>query len=327
MAALQQHVASADCSCPIHGTAHAAQGPVESADCIKGDQGVKVLVVGGGGREHTIAWKLKQSESVSALYAAPGNAGMRALAKCVEIHADDTRGLADFAAGESVDLTVVGPEAPLALGIADRFAKRGLAIFGPSRAAAELEASKVFSKELMLKYGIPTADGKVFDDPAPAREEVKRRGAPVVVKADGLAAGKGVIVARTVEEALAAVDDCLVKRVFGEAGGRVIVEECLQGEEASIIAFTDGDSVLPLLPAQDHKAVYDGDKGPNTGGMGAYAPAPLVTPELSAQIIPYPELLLMTLSLIVPLFNLHSIPYPELSVIMFCATIAEDSQR
>ncbi len=245
---------------------------------------LKVLVVGSGGREHTLVWKLRQSPRVKEIFAAPGNGGMHSQATCVAIASDDIAGLAGLAEKESIDLTVVGPEAPLALGISDEFERRGLKVFGPSARAAELESSKVFSKELMTKYGIPTAEGAVFDDPEPAREEVRRRGAPLVVKADGLAAGKGVIVAGTVEEALAAVDDIMVKKAFGDAGRRVIVEECLKGEEVSIVAFTDGTTVLPLLAAQDHKAVYDGDRGPNTGGMGAYAPAPLVTGELAEQV-------------------------------------------
>ncbi len=245
---------------------------------------MKVLVVGSGGREHTLVWKLRQSPRVKEVFVAPGNGGMHSQATCVGIDSDDIAGLAGLAEKESIDLTVVGPEAPLALGISDEFERRGLKVFGPSARAAELESSKVFSKELMTKYGIPTAEGAVYDEPGPAREEVRRRGAPLVVKADGLAAGKGVIVAGTVEEALAAVDDIMVRKVFGDAGRRVIVEECLVGEEASIVAFTDGTTVLPLLAAQDHKAVYDGDRGPNTGGMGAYAPAPVVTGELAEQV-------------------------------------------
>ncbi|WP_027717808.1 phosphoribosylamine--glycine ligase [Desulfovirgula thermocuniculi] len=241
---------------------------------------MKVLVVGGGGREHALVWKIAQSPRVKEIFCAPGNAGIASLARCVPIGAEDVRGLVEFARREKIDLTVVGPEAPLTLGIVDEFSAAGLAIFGPSARAAAIEGSKVFAKQLMAKYGIPTAGFAVFDDHAAARRYISEKGAPIVVKADGLAAGKGAVVCRTVEEALSAVEEIMVKGVFGEAGRRVVVEEFLEGEEASVLAFTDGETVIPMLPAQDHKQVYDGDRGPNTGGMGAYAPAPVCTPEV-----------------------------------------------
>ncbi|RDV84831.1 phosphoribosylamine--glycine ligase [Ammonifex thiophilus] len=237
---------------------------------------MRVLVVGGGGREHALVWKLAQSPRVERLYCAPGNAGIERLATCVPIKATDLEGLLAFARQEKIDLTVVGPEAPLAAGIVDLWEQAGLRIFGPSKQAATLEASKVFAKTLMQRYGIPTARAAIFASPEEAKACVRSWGAPCVVKADGLAAGKGVVVAATVEEAEKAIEDMMVRRVFGAAGKRVLIEEKLEGEEASVIALTDGKAVLPLLPAQDHKPVYDGDKGPNTGGMGAYAPAPMV---------------------------------------------------
>jgi phosphoribosylamine--glycine ligase len=237
---------------------------------------MKVLVVGGGGREHTLVWKIRQSPRVSEVFCAPGNGGMAELATCVGIDAENIPELTKFALAEGVDLTVVGPEGPLSAGIVDAFQAEGLRIFGPNRAAAEIEGSKSFAKSLMLKYGIPTAAGETFTDRERAAEYVRTLGAPLVVKADGLAAGKGVIVCRTEAEALDAIDSMLVKDAFGEAGRTVVVEECLTGEEASFIAFTDGRTVLPLPSSQDHKAVYDNDEGPNTGGMGAYSPAPVV---------------------------------------------------
>jgi phosphoribosylamine--glycine ligase len=241
---------------------------------------MKVLVVGGGGREHSLVWKLAQSPRVTQLFAAPGNAGTEALARNVAIDAENVEALAAFAAAEKVDLTVVGPEAPLVLGIVDRFRTLGLRVFGPSAAAARLEGSKRFAKAAMERFGVPTAAYREFDDPDAAKAYVRERGAPLVVKADGLAAGKGVTVAHTVGEALAAVDEAMVARAFGEAGNRVVVEEFLEGEEASFLAFCDGKTVLPMASSQDHKPIYDGDRGPNTGGMGAYSPAPVVTPAL-----------------------------------------------
>lgn len=239
---------------------------------------MRVLIVGGGGREHTLAWKIKQSPLVEEVYCAPGNAGIQREARCVAVPVDDLPGLADLAEKEKIDLTLVGPEAPLVEGIVDLFQERGLKIFGPTRKAARLEGSKVFAKEIMVKYGIPTAGYQAFTSPSEAEVYIKETGPPLVVKAEGLAAGKGVMVCHDEEEALLAVKTIMLDRAFGEAGDRIIIEECLQGEEASILAFTDGESILTMVSSQDHKPVFDGDRGPNTGGMGAYAPAPLVTP-------------------------------------------------
>ena len=241
---------------------------------------MRVLVVGGGGREHALVWKLKQSPRVTKIYCAPGNAGIARDADCINIKADDIEGLLDFALKNDIALTVVGPEAPLNAGIVDRFEEAGLKIFGPSRAAAEIEGSKVLSKEIMAKYGIPTASYAVFTDPLEAASYIKKIGAPCVVKADGLAAGKGVIVALDEESALEAVRSIMVDKNFGSAGERLVVEEYLAGEEVSILAFTDGVNVIPMVSSQDHKRAYDNDEGPNTGGMGAYAPAPVYTPEV-----------------------------------------------
>ncbi|MCL6559926.1 MAG: phosphoribosylamine--glycine ligase [Firmicutes bacterium] len=246
---------------------------------------MKVLVVGGGGREHALVWKLRQSPRVDEIYCAPGNAGIAREATCVKISAEDIPALLAFAKEKAVDLTVVGPEAPLNAGIVDKFQSAGLKIFGPSRAAAEIEGSKALSKDLMAKYNIPTAKYAVFTDPVEASDYIKRTGAPCVVKADGLAAGKGVIVAMDEETALDAVRQIMVERAFGEAGDRVVVEECLIGEEVSILAFTDGNSVIPMVSSQDHKRVFDNDEGPNTGGMGAYAPAPVYTQELHRRVM------------------------------------------
>ncbi len=246
---------------------------------------MKVLVVGGGGREHALVWKLRQSSRVNKIFCAPGNAGIARLASCVEIKAEDIGGLLSFARREKIDLTIVGPEAPLVAGIVDAFERAGLAVFGPSAKAAAIEGSKVWAKELMAKYNIPTADFAVFDRPREAKEYVLKRGAPVVVKADGLAAGKGVKVCATTDGALAAIAEMMERKIFGQAGERVVIEECLAGEEVSILAFTDGETVLPMLAAQDHKQVYDNDQGPNTGGMGAYAPAPVCTPRVSEEVL------------------------------------------
>jgi phosphoribosylamine---glycine ligase len=246
---------------------------------------MKVLVVGGGGREHALVWKISQSPKVTKIYAAPGNAGIAGLAECTPIGAEDIPGLLAFAKAKAIDLTVVGPEGPLSMGIVDEFTNAGLRVFGPSRKAAELEASKRFSKDLMKKYHIPTAEYEVFTDKAAAAAYVQKKGAPIVVKADGLAAGKGVVVAETVEEALKALDLILTERAFGTAGDRVVIEECLKGEEASFMAFSDGRTVVPMASSQDHKRVFDADKGPNTGGMGAYSPAPIVTRQLERQVM------------------------------------------
>nr|WP_320048529.1 phosphoribosylamine--glycine ligase [uncultured Desulfuromonas sp.] len=246
---------------------------------------MKILVVGGGGREHALVWKIAQSPLVEKVFCAPGNPGMKELAETVHLAVDNIDGLCDFAKKEQIDLTVVGPELPLTLGIVDLFKAEGLAIFGPSKAAAQIEGSKGFSKDLMAKYGIKTAAYETFTDREAAVAYIRQQGAPIVVKVDGLAAGKGVILAQNEEEAVAAVDDILVKKVFGDAGDAVVVEEFLTGEEASFFAFTDGKNILPLASAQDHKQIFEGDKGPNTGGMGAYSPAPVVTDALYQRIV------------------------------------------
>ncbi|MFA5287563.1 MAG: phosphoribosylamine--glycine ligase, partial [Candidatus Omnitrophota bacterium] len=237
------------------------------------------------GREHALVWKIAQSKLVDKIFCAPGNAGIAKIAECVDIKAEDILRLLDFARREKIDLTVVGPEVPLALGIVDEFLKYNLKIFGPNKSAARMEGSKIFSKELMAKYNVPTADFKVFDDLDEAKNYINKIGAPCVIKADGLAAGKGVVVAKTIEEAIAAAESILKDKIFGEAGKRIIVEECLQGEEASILVFTDSKTVLPLASAQDHKRAFDNDQGKNTGGMGAYSPAPIVTKELFKEIL------------------------------------------
>jgi phosphoribosylamine--glycine ligase len=246
---------------------------------------MKVLVVGGGGREHALVWKIAQSPLVKKIYCAPGNAGMIRLADCVPIGADEIDKLLDFARDTEIDLTVVGPEDPLSQGIVDRFEAAGMRIFGASQQAARIESSKSFAKAVMEKYGIPTAKGQTFTKIAPAQAYVKKIGAPLVVKADGLAAGKGVIVCSTEKMALDALKQIMVDRDFGDAGDKVVVEECLVGEEASFLAFTDGNTVLPLPSSQDHKPVFDDDKGLNTGGMGAYSPAPLVDRYLHQRIM------------------------------------------
>lgn len=246
---------------------------------------MKILVIGSGGREHALVWKIAQSPRVTKLYCAPGNAGIEQLATCVAIQADDIAGLKAFVLSEKIDLTVVGPEAPLAAGIADEFRKAKLKIFGPTRAAAQLESSKTFSKELMFRHHIPTAASQSFTSLQPALEYLEHQQVPIVVKADGLAQGKGVVVAETLEQARQALRDMLEKKTFGQSGSRVVIEEFLDGEELTIMAFTDGKTVVPMLPAQDHKRVGDGDTGPNTGGMGAYAPAPLGTPALCAVVL------------------------------------------
>ncbi len=243
---------------------------------------MKVLVVGGGGREHALVWKIAQSPKVERVYAAPGNAGIAEEPKteCVDIPANDLEALRDFALKKGIDLTVVGPEEPLVKGIVDLFEEAGLVIFGPRKNAAILEGSKAFAKNFMKEMGIPTAEFEVFEDPDEAKKYIRSKGAPIVVKADGLAAGKGSIVCKTVDDALEAVDRIMVDRVFGDAGNRVVVEEFMKGEEASFIVITDGENIVPLASSQDHKPVYDNDEGPNTGGMGAYSPAPVVTEEI-----------------------------------------------
>ena len=246
---------------------------------------MKVLVIGGGGREHALVWKIAQSPAVKKIYCAPGNAGIARLADCVSIGAAEIDKLLAFAQDEKIDLTVVGPEDPLSMGIVDQFEAAGLRIFGASQKAAQIESSKSFAKMIMQKYGVPTAEGQTFTRIAQAKAYVKKIGAPLVVKADGLAAGKGVIVCSTEKMALDALQQIMVDRQFGDAGTQVVIEECLVGEEASFLAFTDGKTVLPLPSSQDHKPVFDDDKGLNTGGMGAYSPAPVVDQYLHQRIM------------------------------------------
>jgi len=237
---------------------------------------MNVLVVGKGGREHALAWALRRSLLVKNLYAAPGNPGIAALGTCVSIAPEDADGIAGFARDNGIDLVVVGPDGALEAGVVDAVEKLGIRAFGPTRAAAEIEWSKVFSKQMMREEGIPTAAFATFSDQDAARAYVRELGAPIVVKADGLAAGKGALVCHTVEEAVRALDEMMTGRIFGDAGQEVVVEAFMEGEEASVFAITDGERVVPLVPSQDHKPIYEGDTGPNTGGMGAYAPAPLI---------------------------------------------------
>ena len=245
---------------------------------------MRILVVGSGGREHALCWAIAASPLCDALYCAPGNAGIAEDAECVDIGAEDIDGLVGFAERESIDFVVVGPEAPLVLGLVDRLSEKGIKAFGPSAAAAALEGSKGFTKDLCAKYDIPTAAYGRFTDLAEATAYIEAQGAPIVVKADGLAAGKGVTVAATVEEAVAAAADALQGNRFGAAGAEIVVEACLSGEEVSVFALCDGAATLTLAAAQDHKAAHDGDTGPNTGGMGAYSPAPIMTEALAAEI-------------------------------------------
>ncbi len=246
---------------------------------------MRVLVIGSGGREHALVWKIAQSKLVDKIFCAPGNGGISKQAECIDIKAEDIPGLLEFAKREKIDLTVVGPEAPLSAGIVDEFNNYKLRIFGPNKKAAQLEASKVFAKELMAKYNIPSADFKIFDVASEAKQYIDKIGVPCVIKADGLAQGKGVIVAKTVKEAEQAVISIMQERIFGDAGNKVIIEDCLFGEEASIIVLTDSREVIPLASSQDHKRVFDNDFGPNTGGMGAYSPAPVVTEGLFRKIL------------------------------------------
>jgi len=246
---------------------------------------MKVLVVGGGGREHALCWKLAQSPLLTKLWCAPGNAGIKDVAECVAINAEDLAAVVAFAKDNAVDLVVVGPEGPLCLGLADALIAAGIKVFGPSQAAAELEGSKGFMKDIVSKAGIPTAWYGRFTDMEKAKSFIREKGAPIVVKTDGLAAGKGVVVAMSLDEALKAVDDMMGSKVFGDAGNELVIEEFLDGEEASFFALCDGKTALGLVAAQDHKRVGDGDTGPNTGGMGAYSPAPVVTPEREAEVM------------------------------------------
>ncbi|MBI2952721.1 MAG: phosphoribosylamine--glycine ligase [Chloroflexi bacterium] len=245
---------------------------------------MRVLVVGSGAREHAIIWKLSQSPRITQLYCAPGNGGTRAIAENLAISATDVADLVEWAQAHSIDLTVIGPEDPLAAGIADRFRELSLPVFGPSKEGARIESSKAWAKELMQRYHVPTAASATFTEPSEAEEYLRHQSLPIVVKADGLAAGKGVIVAHTREEALAAVAHIMKDRAVGEAGSRIIIEECLTGVEVSVLAFTDGKSIRPMVPACDYKRVFDNDNGPNTGGMGAYSPPRFATKELLAQI-------------------------------------------
>jgi phosphoribosylamine--glycine ligase len=247
--------------------------------------GMKILLVGSGGREHALAWKIAQSPLVDKIYAAPGNPGIAAHAEIVPVQADDVAGLCAFAAEKKVDLVVVGPEIPLVLGLSDALAAKGIPVFGPDAAGARLEGSKVFMKEMLASCGIPTAAFRVFDEYDDAEQYVLTHRLPVVIKADGLAAGKGVAVAGTYEEAVIFLRQVMVDRIFGESGDRVVVEECLPGEEASYIVFTDGEKIVPLPSSQDHKRIGDNDAGPNTGGMGAFSPAPVVTPEVDRRVM------------------------------------------
>ncbi|MFO1302337.1 MAG: phosphoribosylamine--glycine ligase [Burkholderiales bacterium] len=246
---------------------------------------MNILVIGGGGREHALAWKIAQSPRVARVYVAPGNAGTARDEALVNVPITQISELVDFARNSDIALTVVGPEAPLAAGVVDAFREADLAIFGPTRAAAQLESSKDFAKAFMQRHGLPTAQYRTFTDAKAAHAYVAERGAPIVIKADGLAAGKGVVVAQTQAEADAAIDAMLVDNTMGSAGARVVIEDFLEGEEASFIVMVDGRHVLPLASSQDHKRLRDGDQGPNTGGMGAYSPAPVVTPSLHARIM------------------------------------------
>ncbi|RNB81021.1 phosphoribosylamine--glycine ligase [Brevibacillus fluminis] len=246
---------------------------------------MKVLVIGGGGREHAILWKLAQSTRVTKLYCAPGNGGTEEVAQNVPIGAHDFAALSQFVKDEGISLTVVGPEDPLLAGIVDFFSERGLPIFGPSSQAAQIEGSKTFAKDLMKRHQIPTAAYESFTDYEAALAYLRAQGAPIVIKADGLAAGKGVVVAESLEEAEQALAQIMQDGVFGNAGARVVIEECLRGEELTLLSFVDGETVKPMITSQDHKPAYDGDKGPNTGGMGTYAPVPQMSNELVAQIV------------------------------------------
>ncbi|MBT9137938.1 MAG: Phosphoribosylamine--glycine ligase [Syntrophomonadaceae bacterium] len=246
---------------------------------------MKVLIVGGGGREHALAWKIASSPKVNKIYSAPGNAGISSIAECINIKITEVSSLINLVIKKKIELTIVGPEAALAAGIVDEFGKRDLRIFGPTMAAAEIESSKSFAREIMQKYNIPTAQGKIFNNPREALRYIKGQDAPLVVKADGLAAGKGVILCSTTGEAEEAIALIMVKKAFGAAGEKVIIEEWLEGEEASLIAFTDGETVLPMITAQDYKAAYDGDRGPNTGGMGAHASASEVEEEMKERVM------------------------------------------
>ncbi|WP_035588182.1 phosphoribosylamine--glycine ligase [Hippea jasoniae] len=246
---------------------------------------MKVAIVGGGGREHAIAHSISKSPLCKKLYCIPGNAGSLSIAENIPISAEDINGIVEFCKEETIDYVVIGPENPLAEGIVDELNKAGIKAFGPTKKAARIEASKSFTKNFLKKYNIPTAEYEVFEDFNKAKEYVVKKGAPIVVKADGLAAGKGVTVAKSTEEAIKALEEIFINKRFGDAGKRVVVEEFLEGEEASFLIFSDGDNIVPMIAAQDHKPVFDNDEGPNTGGMGAYAPAPIINDTLKERII------------------------------------------
>lgn len=246
---------------------------------------MKVLIIGSGGREHAIAWKLAQSRVVDKIFCAPGNAGISEIAECIEVESKDLSALLDFVKYEWVDLTVVGPEEPLANGIVDLFQREGRKIVGPTKAAAQIESSKVFAKEFMKRHKIPTAEYRVFTSYTHAEEYIRLKGTPIVVKADGLAAGKGVFVCNSYDEAVEALRLIMKERIFGSSGDRVVVEECLQGTEVSYLVFTDGKSIAPMVTSKDHKRLLDYDQGPNTGGMGTFSPNPVITPELESEIL------------------------------------------
>ncbi len=259
--------------------------PAATIFLITEDNKMNVLIIGSGGREHALVWKMRQSKKVRNIFCAPGNAGIAQEAECVNILPENINGLLSFAKENKIDLTVVGPELPLSLGIVDKFEGAGLRVFGPTASAARLEYSKAFAKEMMAKCNIPTAVFKTFTSSHEAKKYIKEKGVPLVIKADGLAAGKGVVVAETVDEANNAIADMMEKRAFGDAGSKVVIEDCLKGEEASFMVFTDGNAIVPMVSAQDHKRVFDNDKGPNTGGMGAYSPAPVVSDTLTKKVI------------------------------------------
>ncbi len=244
-----------------------------------------ILVVGSGGREHALCWALAQSTRKPKIFCAPGNAGISQIAECVDILADDIEGLVEWCERNEPKLVVIGPEVPLSLGLADELIKKGIMVFGPVKAGAELEASKSFTKKLLVDHRIPTAKAANFTSYKKALAYIRQEGAPIVIKADGLAAGKGVTVCDTLYQAEQALEEAMVKKVFGASGAQVLIEECLTGEEASVLAFVDGETIVPMVSAQDHKRIFDGDQGPNTGGMGAYSPAPVVTRELDALIL------------------------------------------
>lgn len=246
---------------------------------------MKVLVIGSGGREHAIIWKLSQSRVVDRIYCAPGNAGISEIAECIEVESKNLSAFVDFVKYEWIDLTVVGPEEPLAKGIVDLFLKEGRKIIGPTKAGAQIEGSKVFAKEFMKRYKIPTANYQVFNSYTYAEEYIRLKGAPIVIKADGLAAGKGVFIAKTHDEAMDALKLIMKEKVFGPAGDRVVIEECLQGQEVSYLVFTDGKTIIPMVTSKDHKRLLDNDEGPNTGGMGTFSPNPIITPELEKEIL------------------------------------------